>query len=940
MADNVFAPVLFWAKLSRKPDAPRPFHPLACHMVDVAIVARVLWHDVLPPAARQQIARALEIEESDAGQWLAFWSGLHDIGKASPAFQLKDTSARARLQKAGLHCPSLPMESHHGAVTTAVLPAILRDAFHLSEDLASRVATIVGGHHGVFPRSSEVNDARSAVGKSDWEAARRKLALDIADILGLPAIAPAGILDNATAMTLAGLVSVADWIGSDEDYFPYAVQNPMAPFNVDFAVYVKGAAECARAALCRLAWIGGATPVERLSFAALFPDCSTLRPVQMEVASLAEKLDGPSLVVIEAPMCEGKTEASIYLADNAETALGQGGCYFALPTQATSNQMFGRVRDFLARRYADGTVQLQLLHGHAALSAEFELLKDNAYRIFEPHAIYDEKGEHGTSVSAPNVVAAEWFTHRKRGLLAPFGVGTVDQALLAVLQTRHVFVRLFGLAHKTVILDEVHAYDTYMSELLERLLEWLGALGSSAVVLSATLPRARRENLVNAYAKGLGRKEASLPVVDYPRVSWVSRTAQGATHVEASQRSTKEVRLEWVDGQLPNAAGEGFKLGERIQAALAGGGCAAVICNTVGRAQQMYQSLKPYFPSLGDDGLPELDLLHARFLFEEREQREKRALLRFGKPGGTVALADGSSAEVRRPHRAVLVATQVIEQSLDLDFDLMVTDLAPADLVLQRAGRLHRHQRPRLSGLEVPVLWVCRPEETCGFPNFDRGTEAVYDLHILLRSWLKLKDLVMVHVPEDVEDIIEAVYDDCRPCPDELPETIKALWRETRETLSNEMEKDAREAERRWLKAPDYSGALWRLTAEELEEDAPEFHQAHQALTRLSEPTVPVAFLHGSLERPSLETDNLRPVDLARVPPTAEAKDLLMRSVTVSDRRVVFSLLEQAVPSGWRQSPLLRHHRAVVLGETGTASVGKYELRLDKEVGLTIAQKE
>src|SRR5438105_5551309 len=195
--------------------------------------------------------------------------------------------------------------------------------------------------------------------------------------------------------------------------------------------------------------------------------------------------------------------------------------------------MFGRVNDFLGHRYPSDQVQLQLLHGHAALSAEFALLLKKA-KEFQPSNIYDELGNGA-------VVAGEWFTHRKRGLLAPFGVGTVDQALLAVLQTRHVFVRLFGLSNKTIIIDEVHAYDAYMSKLLERLLEWLAALGSSVVLLSATLPKARRDALLNAYGHGLGQPEPARPdAVAYPRLTWANRDAAGACTVATSARATRQ----------------------------------------------------------------------------------------------------------------------------------------------------------------------------------------------------------------------------------------------------------------------------------------------------------------------------------------------------------------------------------------------------------------
>ncbi|MBI2936251.1 MAG: CRISPR-associated helicase Cas3', partial [Chloroflexi bacterium] len=709
----------------------------------------------------------------------------------------------------GLPCPARAPEGHHGAITSSVLPAILKNTFGLSNELASRVAAVVGGHHGVFPRSDEVRRlALSEVGTRGWADARVELAKALANVIDVPSQAPLGVLSNTVAMTLAGLVSVADWIGSNETYFPYELP-------VDLSLYSDAAKKRARDAIDKLAWTGSLPP-EAQSFAALFPTLEP-RPVQRAAEALAGNLNGPSMVIIEAPTGEGKTEAAIYLADNAGMVHGERGCYFALPTQATSNQMFGRVRDFLSHRYRGDTVQLQLLHGHAALSAEFDVLKRNVFKIFEPRGIWDEsyRGQ-----DSPNVVAAEWFTHRKRGLLAPFGVGTIDQALLAILQTKHVFVRLFGLAHKPVILDEVHAYDTYMSTLLERLLEWLAALGSCVVLLSATLPRARRERLVNAYAKGLGRSELALLGAAYPRVSWVSKTAQGATHVETSEQSTKKVQLEWVDGDLSKIAGGAFELGTRLKTALEHGGCAAVICNTVDRAQQMYRALKPYFSGQADDGLPELDLLHARFIFQEREEREKRSEVRFGKLGGKVHLPDGSTGEVRRPKKAVLVATQVIEQSLDLDFDLMVTDLAPADLVLQRAGRLHRHERPRPAGLDTPRLWVCRPQEKDGVPKFDSGKKAIYDAHVLLRSWLVLKVLGVIHVPGDVEEIVEAVYDD-GPCPEGLPAAVRDVWKDTGQKLAEKRAKHEALASQFRILPPDHSDDILEDFNRELEEDDP-----------------------------------------------------------------------------------------------------------------------
>jgi CRISPR-associated endonuclease/helicase Cas3 len=640
-------------------------------------------------------------------------------------------------------------------------------------------------------------------------------------------------------------------------------------------------------------------------------------------------------------MGEGKTEAAIYLADRWGARPGQRGCYFALPTQATSDQMYRRVWEFLKRRYPADLVNLQLLHGHASLSALFQGLLRSGERQravaagLEPHGVAGEGGYDGAPAG---VVAAEWFTYRKRGLLAPFGVGTIDQALLAALQTRHVFVRLFGLAHKTVILDEVHAYDAYMTALLERLLEWLGALGSSVVLLSATLPNERRLRLLEAYARGAGYPfDRGATRASYPRVTWVFRASSGARQVGVPPRSSRKLKLEWVDGALP-AEGGPFPLGEWLRAALEErGGCVAVICNTVARAQQVYLALKPYFPDTADDGQPVLDLLHARYLYEDRQTRERRTLVRFGKPGGEVEMGDGTVRRVRRPDRAVLVSTQIIEQSLDLDFDLMVTDLAPVDLLLQRSGRLHRHARSGRPGPEQPTLWICRPREEDGVPIFESGFAKVYDEHVLLRTWLEMRDRSEVQVPDDVERLVEAVYGD-QPCPPGGPPALRASWEESLRRLQQEMERDTQEARDRWLKGPGYGGMLWRLTGDPREEDAPDFHQAHQALTRLAEPSVSLVLLREAGGKLCLDSTPDERIDPNLEPTVEQAARLLARSVSVSDRRIVFDLMAMPAPQGWRHSPLLRHHRALVLDRDGGVAIGRHYLKADGEIGLFVVR--
>ena len=592
--------LLFWAKRGTDGTGPSEYHPLVCHLIDVAMVCRALWDESLSGSLRAWLAGQIGLDEDDACHWIAFWAGAHDIGKASPGFQQKWPAAKTRLSEAGFAFRALA-EAPHGTVGAVALPELF--AQHgLDQDSSRRLATAVAGHHGVFPTTREVLDAKSALGGREWGDARSAIINHLATVMEIgdarvPTLPPqeAG---HAVLMVLAGLTSVADWIGSQELYFPYAGG------EVDPEKYAVDSREQAGNALSALGWTGWRASPQPLTFGELFPFArDSIRPLQREAVRLAAEIAAPALVLIESPMGEGKTEAAMYLADHFGAVYGQRGCYFALPSQATSNQMFGRVCRFLAHRYPDVPVNIQLLHGHAALSAEFELLLKRG-AVPDVRGICDESAG-GTDDG--NVLAAEWFTHRKRGLLAPFGVGTVDQILLAVLQTRHVFVRLFGLAHKTVIVDEVHAYDAYMSTLLERLLEWLAAMGTSVVLLSATLPRAKRESLVRAYAGSnvaCAGEEAA-----YPRITVVTGGRCLQTHAPASSRPP--VHVSWHSG--------GPRLGEELADALKNGGCAAVVCNTVGRAQEVYTLLKRYFRP-GE----ELDLFHARYPFGERDSRERR----------------------------------------------------------------------------------------------------------------------------------------------------------------------------------------------------------------------------------------------------------------------------------------------------------------------------
>ncbi|MCA9879093.1 MAG: CRISPR-associated endonuclease Cas3'', partial [Thermomicrobiales bacterium] len=449
-----------WAKKAKKGDEdPAAFHPLLLHLLDVGVAAERFWAQCLPASARAWFARQLCLDVESAGRWAVLLAALHDLGKAAPAFQERDL---------------FQAPTRHGTISTFLLRELLREElFSVPQGVASRLAIVLGGHHGVFPRaadfSSKISKARVAdhAGVGRWKAHQRWLLDEISRLLEIAGTPPPDRLTNAGAIWLAGFISVSDWIGSNQDFFPFAAPGGQLPAGFSPDAYLAQTREQAKRAIAALGWSAWPELSQPRAFGELFPEIAAPNAMQEQIIALAPTFDQPWLVIIEAPMGLGKTEAALFLADHATAALGMRGHYLALPTQATSNQMFSRDTAFLQHRYPEEVVNTQLLHGHAALSSDFQALQENGRRYLEEIDIPLD-GNAGFDGAAPGVIAAEWFTHRKRGLLAPFGVGTIDQALLSVLQTRHFFVRLLGLAGKTVILDEVHAYDTYMSVLLER----------------------------------------------------------------------------------------------------------------------------------------------------------------------------------------------------------------------------------------------------------------------------------------------------------------------------------------------------------------------------------------------------------------------------------------------------------------------------------------
>ena len=893
-----------WGKADpKRKDIGPEWHPLLCHVLDVVACARMLLTDLYPGRLTAH-ANTLGLSNKDALAWVLFTVALHDLGKATPPFQAKAPTRREALRELGLDFPD--GDEPHGSMSAVLVPAEL-ERLGCPARLARGLAGAVAAHHGDFATTARLIDLEDDLGRQAgrrplWTDLRRSLVDALAALTGVTGATPPRMPSStpsrhAFLADLAGLTTVADWLGSNADIFVYSD----APATIE--AYLELTKDRAEASL-GLAGFRRPPQPQRRSFEALFAPRMPW-PLHEAVIRVLDNVEPGSLIIVEAPMGEGKTEAALLLYD-ALASKGAEGLYFALPTQATANQILGRVDSYLARSFPGETHGLHLVHGGAGLSDRYGALKS---RAFNTHSI----GDVSRATGDQGPVADAWFARSKRALLAPIAVGTVDQALLGVLRSKHHFLRLHGLARKVFIVDEVHAYDTFTAEILARLCAWLRALGGTVVLLSATLASPQRARLLKAYGV-----EGAPPAVAYPRIT-LARDGEVRAESFEARRPPVEVLVEWKDEA---------DLARSVVETVRDGGCVAWIVNTVARAQAIYLALHGMRARGELDADLELSLLHARFPFAARQSRERAAEDAFGP-------AEKATA---RPHAAILIGTQVLEQSLDLDFDLMVTDLAPVDLVLQRAGRLHRHDRERRpSGLSARRLWISRPEraDAPDGPTFGSSTY-VYDESVLLRSWLALSTRPRVTLPSDIEPLVEVVYSP--PLDGEMaPPIVERLARldAARET---EARSDAANAERRELPHPEETNPFGAFSVRFDEED-PRIHAELRALTRLGEQSVTVVPVMQRGDRLVLASDTNQTVDVnAADLPFGAVHAIARQALSISRKAVVFALVRDEPPRCFQRSGHLRHHRLLLLDSSGSALVGNTALRLDPELGLVVGE--
>jgi len=731
----------FWGKAGGARQGEPAWHPLAYHSLDVAAVADALLKS--NPRKLAVMADLLGTDAANAHRFIVCLVALHDVGKFTTHFQAKCEEAWNEGVRHflgdwhPLHGNRHDLDGYIMREVLAVWDLLQPATQDWSEVHFNRLWAAVTGHHG-RPANDDscptsivpgVNAAcRNAAG--DFCRAVRNL-FDPLEAIPRPSERNLAVL----SWLLCGLTVVADWVGSNREsgWFPYR-----AP-TLDLPGYWKEAQSKALMAVAEAGLSPSPVPPET-SVSRLFPHLAgRLSPLQHQVLEM--KLpDGPMLAVIEDVTGSGKTEAALILAARLLAERRAGGLYFALPTMATANAMYDRLQHAYRRIFAEGArPSLVLSHGRRMLNEAFSA------SVLAPDPT-PEGYEDGGSAACAAWIADD----RRRAFLGEIGVGTIDQALLGALPSRHQALRLWGLSERVLIVDEAHAYDTYMNRELEVLLTFQAALGGSAIVLSATLPDTQRHKLMKAFTRGLGCACDDAADSHYPLLTTVSKSGCTTEPVGTRGDRIRNLPVRRI-GTLDEALDEITGVANR-------GGAVAWIRNAVDDAIEAAESLR-------SRGLRPV-LLHARFAMGDRLDIEDRVRTTLGRED-----RDGA----RKGY--VLVGTQILEQSLDYDVDAMITDLAPIDLMIQRAGRLWRHERNHRP-LAAPELVVMSPdpgnvEDENWYRLLSARAAAVYSHHgIVWRSAKTLFDTGAIRTPQDVRRLIEKVYG-----TDDLDDIPKALRR-------------------------------------------------------------------------------------------------------------------------------------------------------------------
>ncbi|KRM72126.1 CRISPR-associated helicase/endonuclease Cas3 [Lacticaseibacillus brantae] len=722
-----------WAKKNVQ-DGVYQWLPLITHLTDAKNVIEYLYNIWLSDGQRKAIAG--DLSDEAAHQLVRFLGASHDIGKGSAAFQTQpsyrhdkglDDEIMEELIRNGFQgIADLNLASRRDSPHALAGEAIL-DYFGVPESIRA----IIGGHHGKPGDSKSVKrdlnvhasnyfgNTRDPQSKALWESIQSSLFAWTLSEAGYASVDEIPEVTQPQAVLLEGLLIMADWLASSE-FLNDDPEKPLFPLiSLNETIEDIEAKTRFQSAMTNWTLEDNWNPTkvdlqadpykQRWGF--------DVRPVQAKMTQAIAKASDPGVVIVEAPMGIGKTEIALLAVEQLAYQTGRNGVFIGLPTQATTNAMFSRAEAWLAKIAAENHEQynIRLMHGKAQFNQDYTQLP-RAQNV-------DDEQDGAVTVNA-------WFSGKK-SILTEFTVGTIDNLLLMGLKQKHLFLRHLGFSGKVVVIDEAHGFDSYMNKYLYKALEWLGAYHVPVIILSATLPVAKRQQMLTSYLLGKygARAKIQSQVPDwettqaYPLLSLLDGMELVQETDFGQLTNGSEVQIEYL--QADDEA-----LVQHIVAEIADGGIAGVIVNTVKRAQEL--------AALIPDDVNRL-VLHSAFLAPDRSARESELLDLIGKHG-------------KRPDQMIIIGTQVLEQSLDIDFDVLYTDIAPMDLILQRIGRLHRHKIDRPQQLQTPKTFILGVADD----GYGDGNEAIYSKYLLAKTDYFLPK--RIRLPADISPLVQAVY--------------------------------------------------------------------------------------------------------------------------------------------------------------------------------------
>ena len=894
--------------------------PFWMHSFDTAGIMEKLAQKRLPESISDYLCAECGGREK-LFSTLKFCALVHDIGKLTIVFQSRIYDAVDFSPFAV--CVELPKSS--SLVNAPNTPhALASEAILLKLGCREGVASIAGAHHGRPSALADVCDqisgACTAVENFYGKRGKYRQLFEVLwkewidfslECAGFSELSDLPDMAVPAQVVISGMLVMADWIASNTTYFPLISADQKGEFG-DYPKRIENA------------WTTIGFPNMWESKARFGLDDEAFKerfgflpnPTQADIISTATDAESSGIYVIEAPMGLGKTEAALALSEILAARAGAGGMFFGMPTQATSNGIFPRLEKWAGGLAEDEQTLLaiKLAHGNAALNEDYR-------ELFTGHSNLNIESDSG-------LIVHDWFSGRKQTLLSDFVIGTVDQLLMAALKQKHVMLKHFGLSGKVVVVDECHAYDAYMSQYLDMAIKWLGIYKVPVIILSATLPEKRRAELIEAYADSeKHRAKHTEAHVDKKTADEAWKHSLAYPLLTYTENNTVKQKALAFDGENKEVSVRRIIRDE--VAATAGyaverGGCVGVIVNTVRKAQEIAAELQSAFPKA------EVIIMHAQFIMTDRAKREEQILKRVGKH---------STPESR--HGLIIVGTQVLEQSLDLDFDLMITELCPMDLLLQRTGRLHRHNRVRPQGLETASCFVL--DETDD--SFDSGSAAIYGEWLLMRTRALLPNKLTI--PSDIPLLVQQTYDETNnEMLGELTEGMKKAQEENKLRTG----KKRRSAENYLISKP--SNKKGKCLDGWLDNDIkPNNEQTGEKAVRDGDPSVDVIALmrdrEGLIRIIADKPETIIPADR---PPSREEALLIARQKLrlpgffgrrwkIDDTIEQLEAETQNVFSAWQDSALLKEEVVLLFDEDLNADLAGVQLHYDIKTGLTYVKE-